>query len=435
MSKVIDNNDPAAFTRLGIERDHFLTEAERKAYDFIRNYAEQNRGQAPSYATFAQECEDIMYIPEVTDSYEYLSKKLKDAAGKKKLYDLLTGERLQENFSKQDTEKLISWLQDSLENIMINTRTSVRIGTNIKTDTDKFLTEYRSRKLGESFKVWKSKFPSLPDYYSGNMYAWYGRSGRGKSVFTLEEAIESAMQGANVLIWALEMSQFEVMARAYSSLSAREGIVNATIDGINYEAGFPNSDLLRGRLTEDFEKGFETFLSILNDTIPGNLIVRAVDDADFVRRDIRQLESDIIQTKADVVVIDPIYYMDMEINTSKTAGGDVAATSKKLRHLAGRTKTVIHVVTQADEVKEERDEDGVRELRAPRRAEMKKSKAILEDSVNIFGIDSLDGRGIIEIGKGRHGGEGEVVEVLYLPNYGIVREIESGEVAVEQFDF
>jgi replicative DNA helicase len=51
----------------------------------------------------------------------------------------------------------------------------------------------------------------------------------------------------------------------------------------------------------------------------------------------------------------------------------------------------------------------------------------------LFGIDTLDGRGIIEIGKGRHGGEGITVEVTYLPNYGIVKEIPTGEVAAAQF--
>jgi len=132
--------------------------------------------------------------------------------------------------------------------------------------------------------------------------------------------------------------------------------------------------------------------------------------------------------------LDPIYYMDYESNTSRTAGGDAAATSKKLRHLAGQTQTVIHVITQADEDKKEKNKDGTRELKAPSRAEIKKTKAVLEDANAVFGIDTLDGRGIIELGKGRSGGEGDTIEVVYLPNYGIVREMETGEVAAEQFE-
>ena len=77
-------------------------------------------------------------------------------------------------------------------------------------------------------------------------------------------------------------------------------------------------------------------------------------------------------------------------------------------------------------VRDDTDEDGNRELRPPKRAEIKKTKSVLEDATNTFGIDTLDGRGIIEIGKGRNGGEGTQVEVLYLPNYGIVRQMDTG---------
>jgi replicative DNA helicase len=253
----------------------------------------------------------------------------------------------------------------------------------------------------------------------------------------MEEAIEAAAQGANVLVWAMEMSRFEWMARAYSSISARAGIVNANIDGIDYEAGFENRALLTGKLSDEFEAGFEVFLTQMaeGEHLPGNITLRAADDADFFKRDVKQLEADILATKADVVVVDPIYLMDYEANTSKVAGGDVANTSKRIRRLAGLTGAVIHVITQADEVKDDRDDDGNRELRAPKRAEIKKTKAVLEDAANVFGIDTLDGSGIIEIGKGRNGGEGTQVEVLYLPNYGIVREVATGEAAVNQFNF
>jgi replicative DNA helicase len=151
-------------------------------------------------------------------------------------------------------------------------------------------------------------------------------------------------------------------------------------------------------------------------------------------RGVAQLEADIIETKADVVVVDPFYYMDYEANTSKTSGGDASNTSMKIRRIAGQTKAVIHVITQADETTEEII-DGVREIKPPKRAEIKKTKAVLEDAVNTFGIDTSDGRGIIAIGKGRNGGEGTEVEVTYLPNYGIVREIEMGETSAAQFNF
>ena len=437
LSKVIDTNDPQALTRFAIDESHFATEPERRVFRFLRDYAEKNRGQAPDYRTVAAECEGFDYYPEVSDSFEYLVSKIKNHAAKVQIMQLLQNEATRK-FSELEGNEFVDWLISSAENVKIRTRVRNKAGTNLKTDTDKFLEEYRRRKAGESFKIWKSKFPKINHeiggYFSGSLYTWYGRSGRGKSVFTMEEALEAAMQGANVLVWAMEMTWFEWMARAYSSISAREGILTAKIEGVDYEVGFPNKDLLMGTLTEEYEQGFETFLSTLPELVPGSITVRAVDDEDFRRRDIKQLEADILEYKADVVVIDPFYYMQYEKNTSKTAGGDAANTSKALRHLAGRTKTVIHAITQSEEIRNDRDEDGARELMPPTRAEIKKTKAVLEDATNTFGIDSLDGQGVIEIGKGRHGGEGVRVEVTYLPNYGIVREAPSGaEVGADQF--
>ncbi|WP_325167437.1 AAA family ATPase [Lederbergia citri] len=380
-------------------------------------------------------------MPGVTDSYEYLAREIKDHSAKLLLAEYLP--KLVEKFNEGERgEKLLDDLRKNYERITIGTSVREKVGTDIKLDGQSFIDEYLDRKAGKSFKLWRSKFPTINEqiggYFSGNMYTWYGRSGRGKSVFTMEEIIEAAFQGANVLVWAMEMSRFEWMARAYSTISGRKGYVSAQINGIDYDAGFENRALLSGKLSEEFEAGLRVFVTMLEEgeIMAGNITLRAADDADFVTRDIRQLEADIIATKADIVLVDPIYLMDFENNTSRTAGGDVANTSKKIRRMAGTYKAVIHVVTQAEEVKDDTDDEGNRELRPPKRAEIKKTKAVLEDAANTFGIDSLDGEGIIEIGKGRNGGEGSQISVLYLPNYGIVREFPKGEEAVAgQFDF
>jgi hypothetical protein len=445
-SKVIDANDVAILTRYGITERDLPTEGDRQVFRFVTSYADKNRGQSPSYAEVTAQCPDFNYTPMVSDSYEYLAREIKKHSAKVQFAELVNGKEdkpglFGKKFEELDGNSFLEWLQSEVERIKMGTSVLSKIGTDVKADAESFLDEYRKRKDGESFKIWKSKFASINreigGYYSGNMFTWHGRSGRGKSVFTMEEAIEAAAQGANVLVWAMEMSRFEWMARAYSSISARAGIVNANIEGVNYEAGFENRALLTGGLSDEFESGFEVFLLQLaeGEHLPGNITVRAADDVDFFNRGVKQLEADIIATKADVVVVDPIYLMDYEANTSKVAGGDVANTSKRIRRLAGLTGSVIHVVTQADEVKDDRDDEGNREMRAPKRAEIKKTKAVLEDAANVFGIDTLDGAGIIEIGKGRNGGEGTQVEVLYLPNYGIVREVETGEGATRQFDF
>ncbi|CAM2954850.1 DnaB-like helicase C-terminal domain-containing protein [Paenibacillus sediminis] len=430
ISKVLDTNDVAAFSRFGVDREHFATELERGIYDFVREYAATNRGQAPSYAVVTEQFPDFVYIPNVTDSYEYLARKLKDTEGKRRIAEFMNVE-VPKLFDSSDSETFISTLIGELESIKMRTSVRKNVGTDIKYAAADFLAEFERRRDGKSFKIWPSKFPSVNKaigggYFSGNVYSWFGRSGRGKSVLTMEDALEAACNGANVLVWAMEMSKYEWMARAYTSLSARDGIVKAMVDGVEHDAGFENRALLSGSLSEEFEEGLRKFASALPENVAGRIILRAVDDIDFRERSLRQLEADIIETKADVVVIDPIYYMDFEANTSRVAGGDVAATSKGLRRIAGATGAVIHVITQAEENPNEKADDGARELKPPKRADLKKSKAILEDSALVIAIDTLvqEGRGIIELGKGRNGGEDTRVEIIYLPNFGIIREIE-----------
>jgi len=450
LSKVIDNNDVAALARFGITESDFATEAERQAYRFIVDYAEANRGQAPSYATVAAEVDGFTYIPEVADSYEYLARQIKNHAAKLEIIKLMQGytdektgkfieSPVAKKFEELDGNSFLEWLQNELERVKMRTNVRDKIGTDVKTDVGKFLAEYERRKAGESFRVWKSRFPfinkAIGGYVSGNLYVVYGRSGRGKSAITLEECIEMAMQGATVLIWSMEMGWYEVMVRIYTSVSGRIGVSVAELDGIDMEAGFDSRDLRHGKLSPDFEKKFREFLASINAIIPGRLIVRAVDDEDFVRRNLRQLEADVIETKADVVLIDPFYYLDYEKNTSRTAGGDAAETSKKLRRLAGRTKAVVFAITQADEVDGKTDDDGERELRLPERSEVKKTKQLLEDAALLIAVDtnSEQRRGLIGINKGRDGGEGEQAEILYLPQIGVIREMETGEAAAAQF--
>ena len=436
LSKVIDNNDVGALRRFGVEERHFTTKGERETYRFIVEYAEQNNGQAPDFRTVVAECAEFDYQPNVEDSYEYLVRQIKNSAARRMFNDLVSSKDFEE-FSQKDFEQFANWLTVHLERIRIDTNSCSIPGTNLRTVGEKFIREYQRRKEGKSFKIWKSKFGVINraagGYISSNLYTVYGKSGRGKSVITIEEATNFARQGANVLIWSMELPWFEVWTRLYVSLSGDEGITTAEFDGMELAAGFNSSEIRAGQLPPEFETALTAFVDMINDTIPGNIYVRAVDDEDFVDRSLRGLQRDIEQTNADVVIIDPFYYLQYERNTSRTAGGDAAATSQKLRWLAGHTQTVIIAITQADETKETTDEDGNRELELPERADVKKTKQLLEDAYLLIAVDTdyKQGRGLIGLNKGRDGGEGEVAEIIYLPSVGVVRELNVGA----EFDF
>lgn len=438
LSKVIDDNDVQALARHNITADHFKVEADRKAYDFIHQYAEQNRGQAPSYATVTEQVPGFFYVPQVSDSYEWLTRRLLNDAGRSEFIDVVQND-IQQLFSEHqnDVPKLIDKLQEKFDNIKQRTSVREKVGTDIKRDTEDYLAEYDRRKSGESFKTWKSKFSHIGEYISGNMYVVYGKSGRGKSVIAMEEAVEAATQGANVLIWSMEMPKFEIMTRIYVALSGRKGLTAVNVAGIDLNGGFDANDVRKGKLANEFETAYRFFLETLNEELPGNITVRAVDDDDFNNRTVAQLEADIRDCDADFVVVDPTYYMDYEKNTSKTAGGDAAETSKKLRRMTGRMQVVTIAITQADEEKESVDDDGSRELTLPQRKDVSKTKQLLQDAYLLIAVDTdyKQGRGLVGLNKGRDGGEGDVVEILYVPQVGVVREMETGEGVVGQFDF
>lgn len=444
LSKVLDDGSTQAIREYNIVDSDFPTETEQQAYKFIVSYAKENGGNTPDFRTVIEHAPDFYYREGVTDSYRFLAKEIKSYAAKRKVAELFAGnpdERgkptqmtVEELINKKDGIDAISDLISELESIKIGTSVREKVGTNLKLDGDTIKAEYNRRKSGESYRVWESFLPIINEtaggYVSSNVYVVYGKSGRGKSAVTLREAIHLAMQGATVLIWAMEMGTYELFVRIFTYYSRLIGnVATAELNGVNMDVGFNSADIRHGKLNEEFEEKFFEFIGRINELLDGNIIVRGVDDDDFNVRSLRQLESDIIQTNADVVVVDPFYYLDYERNTSKTTGGDAANTSKRMRRLAGETQTVIFAITQADETDEQKDDDGGREIELPQRKDVKKTKQLLEDAALLIAVDTnyKDGRGMVGLNKGRDGGEGEETELIYLPQYGIIEPLSVDE--------
>mgnify|MGYP001163259340 FL=1 len=438
LNKIIEEGDYAALARYNITIDDMHNDIDRNTYRFIEKYAQENGGKAPSYAVVADNVEGYEYIPGVSDSYSYLARQIKDYSAQQGIVDLFRTGEFERKLNELGGQEFVNkWLPTVLESVKMRTTVRETIGTDIKRDSDKFIEEYERRKAGESFKVWKSKYSAIGEYISGNMYTVFGESGRGKSVITLEDAIYAASQGANVLLWTLEMGWYEVMVRIYTSISGDQGYTRVAYEGVDMDAGFNARDLRLGELSEEFEEAFKTFIRNINAYIPGNITVRAVDDEEFTDRSLRALEADIKQVGADFVVIDPFYYLQFEKNTSRTTGGDASNTSMKLRAMTGRLSIVTVAITQSDVKKSEESEEGSRELRLPEREDVKKTKSLLEDAAVLIGIDSDYKQGLAIVGnmKGRDGGEGDISNVLYLPQFGVVKELETGEEALAGFNF
>lgn len=438
LNKVINENNYGALSKYNISKIDATNTIDKSTINFINEYASVNNGNTPSYALVASEVEGFEPIPEVSDSYVWLARNIKSSTAKQEVLKWFEDGKFESNLRSLDGREFLDvWLKDMIEDIGRKTYLAEKVGTDVKDDSQKFLEEYKRRKAGESFKIWKSKFSSIGEYTSGNLYTVIGESGRGKSVLTLEDVIYMAQQGANVLIYTLEMGWYETMVRIYTSLSGDMGVSKATFDGINMDVGFNSYNLRTGNLGDRFEEGFEKFLKDINSQLKGNITLRAVDDADFIDRSLRQLETDIEATEADVVMIDPFYYLSYERNTDKTTGGAAASTSRKLRAITGRLGIVTIAITQADVHKKSVTEDGARELRVPEREDVRSTMALLEDAATLIGIDSdyKQGYAIVANLKARDGGEDGVSNVIYLPQYGVIKELEVGEGVADEFEF
>lgn len=437
LSKVLDDNDVQALALHNVSADHFKDKTDREACEFIKEYAAVNGGKAPSVSAVMEAVPGFIYVDQVTDSFAWLTRQLLNDAAKAEIVNFLEQD-IQSIYDehKNNASEMIDKFKESLDNIKNRTDVREKVGVSLKNDTQSFLEEYERRKEGKSFKIWKSSFSNIGEYISGNMYTVYGKSGRGKSVIAaIKEAVTLAMQGATVLEWSMEMSTYEVFVRLYVEISGRTGITSTEIDGVITDAGFDADAVRKGKMTPEFEAAFRKFLAEVGDLMPGDIIVRGVDDPNFQVRTIKQLEADVLQTNADAVIVDPFYYLQYEKNTSNTVGGDAANTSMKLRQLTGTRQFVTIAITQAEEGKEVTDDNGVRELKLPERSEVKKTKQLLEDATILIAVDTdgEQGRGLVGVNKGRNGGEGDFVEILYVPQYGIIRQMETGAASVNQF--
>lgn len=436
LSKVLTENKVVELDKLNVSEADFASESQKEAYEYIKSYSKSNNGNAPSELLVVDNVPEFNYVPDTdNESFKNLVTGLKRS---KTAYDVATkvapafNDRWKE-FGNTDPVRFLLEQKELMDNVLTANKVSSKAGNSLETIGSWFKEEYYNRKEGKTHKLWSSSFPTLNEivgggYQAGNMYTIFAKSGRGKSVLLLTELLECAYQGANVMNWSLEMGRYELASRILAFVSARKEMVKTEEAGQRYLAGFRVNDMISGRLDPYEEESFMEFLDTFNNEIDGNFYFRCADDEDFTDRSVREAESNINEYELDVLAIDPIYYMQYEKNTSKTTGGDAARTSMELRLLAGRTRTVIFVVTQAEEDdRQSRDEE--RALSMPKRSEVKKTKQVLEDASFVLAWDSCAGNFRIQVVKGRQGGEDKTVDGIFLPSIGYVKEHKTDEFA------
>ncbi|MFK4304296.1 hypothetical protein ABH892_004436 [Paenibacillus sp. RC254] len=427
MSRLIDSGNSLAIEKYNVKRTDFPTQSERQAFDFINGFAVENEGKTPSYATFVANCPDVEYIPGVTDSYEYLVGKMKEDVGNREFAKMINDE-LGEKFGNVPFTELTEWLTKRVERIKLETGTGVRktAGNTFDTLAGAFSEEYQKRKAGKSFTLWRTPFESLNaeigGLYSGDIYGIMAESGRGKTYLSAVFVDELLRQGANVLVKTYEVKWYPWFSRLLSIITAREEAISSS--EFIVKVGVPNKDILSGRLEGDVEEYLLEMAAKVNDYYPGNLILQAKGDNDLTRT-LDELDRELTEhPEINAVVVDPFYGLADVYgrNSNKTTGGAAEQAARRLEAIIGAHDVVGIYTIQARSEKQEVEAGEDREIKLPKRDQVKTTGAVLEIATNLFAFDATNGNGKIGVEKGRNGGEGFTIDLIALMDYGVLRE-------------
>ena len=438
ISKVIDANDPAAFRRFGIERDHFGTAVEQRVYDFIREYSEQNRGEAPSYAVVVQKYPEFTYMPGITDSYEYLTRQIKDAAGKRMFAEKINGE-LPSKYAEMSAEEFGRYLIDLAESVNLRTSVRQKVGKDLSDIKESFLTEYRKREEGKSFKRYDTPFEALTKetggFFTGDVYGVMAESGRGKTYLLIEIVDCLLRQSASVLVKSYEVKEYVWISRLISVITAHDELF---LDQMGRKLGIPNRAILSGKLEGVVRDRFLEVVSMLDDYYPGKLYFQGKSDSNLTRT-LDDLDAELSREKIDAVVLDPFYGLADVYgrNANKTSGGAAEYAATRFENIIGDHDVVGFYTVQATVEKKQLDDvTGMRELNTPTRDTVKTTKRLLDIATVLMSFDSNEKEGIarIAIEKGRNGGEDFILDLVALFDYGVLREFPTGQAAADQFD-
>lgn len=438
-SKVVEENNPQAFVKYGVKEADFETEAERKIYRFIREYANENGGEAPSYATVTAECPEYFHTPQVTDSFEYLTGEVKKHAAKLQFMDYVNN-RLKEKFNSEGKEDIYGFLDGlvgDIANIRHSNAVTADIGRSLGEISRDFMAEYLKRESGTSSKRWDTPFPSLTKevggFYSGDVYGIMAESGRGKTYLNIVIIDTLLRQGANVLVKSYEVKEYTWFARLLSVITAVDEMFT---DQLGRKLGIPNKKLLSGSLDDVVRDNFIEVLSSIETYYPGKLYFQGKSGKELTRS-LDDLERELMTGQVDAVFLDPFYGLSDVYgrNSNNTTGGAAEQAATRFENIIGDNDVIGFYTVQATVEKKMTNEDGQRELSLPSRDQVKTSKRLLDIATNLISFDSLEkeGRAVIGIEKGRNGGEDFVLELIALFGYGVLKEFPPASEIANQF--
>lgn len=416
------------------------SDVDRATYEFIADYAAENGGKAPSYALVASSVDGYEYVPEVSDSYSYLTRKLKAESAQMAIITMFQSGEVQRKLNELPGDKFLGeYLLPALESVKLRTNVREEIGRTMTDIKESFRLEYDNRKKGKSNKRWDTPFPPLTKelggWFSGDVYGIMAESGRGKTYLIIKIIDSLLRQGANVLVKSFEVKEYVWIARLISIITAVDEMF---VDELGRKLGIPNKQLLAAKLDDVVYEQFSEVLETLDSYYPGKLYFQGKSDKGLTRT-LDDLERELLTGQVDAVFLDPFYGLTDVYgkNSNKTTGGAAEQAATRFENIIGDNDVLGFYAVQATVEKKQVDDDEKRMLNLPTRDQVKTSKRLLDIATNLISFDSIEKEGVAMLGieKGRNGGEDFRLEMLALLDYGILKEMETGEAAVADFDF
>lgn len=256
--------------------------------------------------------------------------------------------------------------------------------------------EYMKSRLDVKENIIPSPYPSIDKHIVGwlpkQLVTIGARTSVGKSVIATQSAVTACVAGKSVMLFSLEMSEFEVMDRMLSSMSMVElGAIRTR--------GLDEEEQIR------FDKALDRYsqFKLQVDETPNVTI-------DYIReKAMRRAQS---PEGLDMVIID---YLQLITNNSRSGVSrqeQVAEISRNMKILAKQLNIPVMVLVQLNREDKNEPED-----RLPKIADIRESGAIAADSDVIILIDrkldndSIDPKALFIIGKNRNGQTGKKISV------------------------
>lgn len=410
LNSLIATRDYNALVRHGLNNEGNFHE-QKEAYRYIKEHINKYE-EMPSLESVLVACPDFESM-EVAESIDTLCLKLSER--NLKIEQKETLKKLASLFGDKDGYEIQDEFKRSIERLERKANSHSRDGANWTTNGSEREAEYERRKS----KDFSTKIPFFFSDFTdatggaelGDICTIMASTGHGKSWLGLLQSLVAHEAGFTVLVESGEMSKPENEFRL------------DTLD-----ASFSNRGLWTGQL--DDESRYVEYLKKFRkgNGKPDLIIKTAKDWPKGLTLD--QLQHDIEQTHADVVIIDQFNLLRFRSGSKE----DKASFSRQLKQLAAKTGVVVFLLYQANggylkKVKE--DEEGLTELVLPTLDDYSETIAVIQDSSQVFGWASVTwkddvtgkmrGKGIAGILKSRTGGAGTEVDVDFQPNDGIIR--------------